>query len=68
MKKIVVLLPVLLFCCSGLMKSLAQDDNKSTTPRAVQSQTPFLTPEEKRDQRKNLVVKEMNTDAKGNRQ
>jgi|GEM_PF-1615461 len=68
MKKIVVLLPVLLFCGSGLMKSLAQDDNKSTTPRAVQSQTPFLTPEEKRDQRKNLVVKEMNTDAKGNRQ
>ena len=67
MKKIAILLPVLLFCGTGHMKSLAQDDNKATAPQAVQSQTPFLTPEEKREQRKNLVVKEMNTDAKGNR-
>ena len=67
MKKIAILLSVLLFCGACLMKSMAQDDNKSTAPKAVQSQTPFLTPEEKREQRKNLVVKEMNTDAKGNR-
>ena len=41
MKKNVILL--LLFCGTGLMKSMAQDDNKSTAPQAVQSQTPFLT-------------------------
>ena len=56
MKKILLLL--LLFCGTGLTKSMAQDDNKSTPPQAVQSQTPFLTPEEKREMRKNLVVKE----------
>jgi len=33
-----------------------------------QSQSPHLTPEEKRAFRKNLVIKEMNADSKGNRQ
>jgi antitoxin component YwqK of YwqJK toxin-antitoxin module len=37
-------------------------------PVASQAQTPFLTAEEKREFRKSLVVKEMNTDAKGRRQ
>jgi len=41
---------------------------KSVAPSASQSQTPYLTPEEKRELRKNLVVKEQNADAKGNRQ
>ena len=66
MKKYILFL--FLFCGAGFIKSLAQDDNKSTAPQAVQSQTPFLTPEEKREMRKNLVVREMNADAKGNRQ
>lgn len=43
-------------------------DAKQTPPRAPQSQTPYLTEEEKRERRKNLVVKELNTDAKGKRQ
>ncbi|MDR0715158.1 MAG: hypothetical protein LBF89_13030 [Bacteroidales bacterium] len=43
-------------------------DARPSTPPASQSQTPFLTPEEKRELRKSLVVKEMNTDAKGRRQ
>ncbi|GHT18953.1 hypothetical protein AGMMS4957_02210 [Bacteroidia bacterium] len=37
------------------------------TSAATQGQTPFLTPEEKREMRKNLVVREMNVDAKGKR-
>jgi hypothetical protein len=42
--------------------ALAQDP---VTPPPTK---PFFTPEEKREMRKNLVVKEMNTDAKGKRQ
>ncbi|MDR2854160.1 MAG: hypothetical protein LBV31_02510 [Prevotellaceae bacterium] len=45
---------------------LAQNQ-KPVTPVPSQGQTPFLTPEEKRELRKNLVVKEWNTDAKGKR-
>ena len=67
MKKRITILTILLFCGIYIVKTLAQDDKK-TPPQAVQAQTPFLTPEEKRDMRKNLVVKEMNTDAKGNKQ
>jgi hypothetical protein len=51
------------------------DTTKSVAPQPVspqsasQAQTSYLlTPEEKRDLRKNLVVKEMNADAKGKRQ
>ena len=51
---------VCLFCFVG--RSAAQNP-----PVATQTQTPFLTPEEKREMRKNLVVKEMNADAKGSR-
>ena len=68
MKKRITILTILLFCGIYFVKSLAQDDKKTNPPQAVQSQTPFLTPEEKRDMRKNLVVKEMNADAKGSRQ
>ena len=66
--KLVILLTVLLFCNICLVKILAQEEKKPTAPQAVQSQTPFLTPEEKRELRKGLVVKEMNTDAKGTKQ
>ncbi|MDR2814347.1 MAG: hypothetical protein LBB79_06810 [Prevotellaceae bacterium] len=37
-------------------------------PQISQAQAPFLTPEEKRARRKKLVIKEMNADAKGQRQ
>ena len=40
----------------------------SQAPGAQVPNSSFLTPEEKRQQRRNLVVKEMNTDAKGKRQ
>ena len=43
------------------------ETQSANPPKATQSQTPFLTPEEKRAQRENLVVKEINTDAKGGR-
>ncbi|GHU66093.1 hypothetical protein FACS1894123_12080 [Bacteroidia bacterium] len=42
--------------------ALAQDP---VTPPPSKS---FLTPEEKREMKKNLIIKEMNTDAKGKRQ
>jgi hypothetical protein len=43
-------------------------DVRPAAPPASQAQTPFLTPEEKREMRRNLVVREMNADAKGKRQ
>ena len=46
----------------------AGNNTAQNPPPAVQSQTPFLTPEEKRELRKNLVVTEWNTDAKGKRE
>ncbi|MDR1737731.1 MAG: hypothetical protein LBR66_02795 [Candidatus Symbiothrix sp.] len=51
-----------------VLHSIAQGQRPATPPPVSQSQTPYLTPEEKRAMRKNLVVKEMNTDAKGKRQ
>ncbi|GAB6012516.1 hypothetical protein [Viscerimonas tarda] len=51
-----------------LINTFAQNPKPIAPPLVAQLQTPFLTPEEKREQRKNLVVKEMNTDAKGKRQ
>ena len=69
MNKHTTLFVALLLYCGSFTVGFAQ--NRTTTtdaPRATQSQTPFLTPEEKRALRQNLVVKEMNTDAKGNRQ
>ena len=54
---------------SYFLNSFAQDHKVATPPPAAwQSQTPYLTLEEKREFRKSLVVKEMNTDAKGRRQ
>jgi antitoxin component YwqK of YwqJK toxin-antitoxin module len=57
---------IVLFLGIYCFNSIAQDQ-KPAAPAPSQSQTPFLTPEEKRELRKNLVVKEMNTDAKGKR-
>jgi hypothetical protein len=48
--------------------TIAQDRKPATPPAASQSQTPYLTPEEKREFRKNLVVKELNADSKGKKQ
>jgi YD repeat-containing protein len=58
--------PALLLSAAAFGHIHAQDA-KPAAPPASQSQTPFLTPEEKREMRKNLVVKEMNADAKGRR-
>jgi antitoxin component YwqK of YwqJK toxin-antitoxin module len=66
MKKYTIGLVVILLVGVYFVKILAQDQ-KPATPPISQGQTPFLTPEEKRELRKNLVVKEMNTDAKGKR-
>ena len=63
MKKYIVGLVAILIIGTYFSHVIAQ-----STPPASQGQTPFLTPEEKRELRKNLVVKEMNTDAKGKRQ
>jgi hypothetical protein len=48
--------------------NMIAQDQQTPAPPVSQSQTPFLTPEEKREFRKNLVVKEMNADVKGKRQ
>ncbi|MDR0865630.1 MAG: hypothetical protein LBO74_11960 [Candidatus Symbiothrix sp.] len=58
---------VILFLGIYCFNSIAQNQKPATPPPASQAQTPFLTPEEKRELRKNLVVKEFNTDAKGKR-
>ncbi|GAB6011525.1 hypothetical protein [Viscerimonas tarda] len=50
----------------SVFSALAQ--TPAAPPAATQGQTPYLTPEEKRALRKNLVVREMNADAKGKRQ
>jgi hypothetical protein len=63
-----VYIVIVLLLGSYVLSSIAQDKVPETPPPATQSQTPFLTPEEKRELRKNLVVKEMNADAKGKRQ
>ena len=65
MKKFSLILLAITIISSSFVISIAQSQRPSV---AVQSQTPFLTPEEKREMRKNLVVKEMNTDARGKRQ
>ncbi|MDR0505941.1 MAG: hypothetical protein LBH32_03865 [Dysgonamonadaceae bacterium] len=50
------------------INSIAQNQQQTPPQMPVsQSQTPFLTPEEKRESRKNLVVKEMNAEARGKR-
>ncbi|MDR2388532.1 MAG: hypothetical protein LBD89_01935, partial [Tannerellaceae bacterium] len=55
----------LLAAATGMAR--AQEVAAGDAPPATQSQTPFLTPEEKRAMRRNLVVKELNADAKGRR-
>ena len=63
-KQIIGLLLVVGVC----FVTIIAQDKKTETSVATQGQPPFLTPEEKRELRKNLVVKEMNADAKGKRQ
>lgn len=52
---------------SAVIPAKAGAQEEAAAPPASQSQTPFLTPEEKREMRRNLVVKELNADAKGHR-
>jgi hypothetical protein len=66
-KQIIFVIVVLLIGGIYFINSIAQNQTPAIPPPASQAQTPFLTPEEKREMRKNLVVKEMNTDAKGKR-
>jgi hypothetical protein len=67
MKKHRITLTIFLLAGIYFVNMIAQDQ-QPVAPSLSQSQTPFLTPEEKRELRKNLVVKEMNADAKGKRQ
>jgi antitoxin component YwqK of YwqJK toxin-antitoxin module len=69
MKKIRKYIAGVIILCLGIygFRGIAQSQKQVAPPTALQSQTPFLTPEEKRELRKNLVVKEWNTDAKGKR-
>jgi antitoxin component YwqK of YwqJK toxin-antitoxin module len=67
MKKYTIVFVMTLLIGAYFINSIAQDRNPSPQPAASQAQTPFLTPEEKRALRKNLVVKEMNADSKGKR-
>jgi antitoxin component YwqK of YwqJK toxin-antitoxin module len=66
MRKYTFGLLIFLFIGGAYSGSSAQNKTQEV-PVASQAQTPFLTPEEKRELRKNLVVKEWNTDAKGKR-
>jgi YD repeat-containing protein len=69
MRKYTVILALTLLIGAYFINSIAQSRQQDGPPPAAsQAQTPFLTPEEKREFRKNLVVKEMNADAKGKRQ
>ena len=68
MKKWIIGCVSILLVGAYFVNTIAQNQRLGgTPPPATQSQTPFLTPEEKREMRKNLVVKEWNTDAKGKR-
>ncbi|MDR1683794.1 MAG: hypothetical protein LBS25_10490 [Candidatus Symbiothrix sp.] len=68
MKKSLIISTLFAIIGIGVFHLIAQNRQAATPPPASQTQTPFLTPEEKRELRKNLVVKEMNADAKGKRQ
>jgi hypothetical protein len=54
-----------LVCVSS--DGMSQQEQAPVAATASQAQTPYLTPEEKRMLRKNLVVKELNADARGRR-
>ncbi|MDR0844569.1 MAG: hypothetical protein LBN71_05050 [Tannerella sp.] len=66
MKKYTTGLLILFLAGGAFSRSFAQNQTP-VAPAASQAQTPFLTQEEKRELRKNLIVKEWNTDAKGKR-
>jgi len=62
--KVVWVINILIVSC--FLNSFAQDQKtENQVPIAWQSQTPYLTLEEKREFHKSLVVKEFNTDVKG---
>ncbi|OAV76042.1 hypothetical protein Barb7_00309 [Bacteroidales bacterium Barb7] len=65
MKRKYIIGIVLILIAESFCVNIAAQNQK---PLASQGQTPFLTPDEKRALRKNLVVKEMNTDSKGKKQ
>ena len=59
---------MILLAGAYFINAIAQNQKQQEfPPPASQSQTPYLTPEEKREMRKNLVVKEWNTEARGKR-
>jgi antitoxin component YwqK of YwqJK toxin-antitoxin module len=68
MKKTLIFKTIFVFIGIGALHLTAQDRRTATSPSTSQAHTPYLTPEEKREQRKNLIVKEMNADANGKRQ
>ena len=68
MKRTVIISAILVCMGIGFAGLIAQNNSPAATPPpASQSQTPYLTPEEKRELKKNLVVKEMNSLANGKR-
>ena len=68
MKKWIIGCAVILFIGVYFVNTTAQNQRpEGTPPPASQSQTPYLTLEEKREMRKNLIVKEWNTEARGKR-
>ena len=67
MKKTIIFHTIVVFAGFGAFHLIAQDRRTEMPPSASQTQTQYLKPEEKREQKKNLVVKEMNADAGGKR-
>jgi len=69
MKKQKIVWIVAILIVSYFFNTTAQDQKQEVrAPLAWQSQTPYLTLEERQEFRKGLVIKEMNTDANGKRQ
>jgi len=69
MKKQKIAWVIVVLIVSYLVNGIAQDQKPiPPAPIVWQSQTPYLTLEEKREFHKSLAVKEINTDAKGKRQ
>lgn len=67
MKKTLIISTILLCIGVGVAGLIAQNNRPATPPPAIQTQSTFLTPEEKRELRKGLVVKEYNTLSNGKR-
>jgi len=67
MKKYLIISILILGAGAGVIGLIAQNNRPATPPPASQAQTPFLTPEEKRELKKNLVIKEYNSLSNGKR-